>query len=136
MREQKRKLQFLKIIAAALIILTLTTAGTIIYQARKADKYVAYMGDDYMMYLKRDGTFFLGWMPSSFLAIYDPNAPNLYRWDGDMLVLEYGNSDGVLYFRKEGDTLVFQRERSALPEDSHHSLGRLSDGITLKKIEQ
>lgn len=53
-----------------------------------------------------------------------------------MLVLEYGDSDGVLYFQKEGDALVFQREESVLPEDSQQTLGKLSDGITLEKIEQ
>lgn len=136
--EKRRKLQLNKIIiiAVVLIILMLIAAGAIIYQVRKADKYAEYMGDDYMMYLNGDGTFSFGWLPSSFAEFVDPNAPNLYRWDGDMLVLEYGNSDRVLYFRKEGDTLVFQREQSVLPEDSHYSLGKLSDGITLKKIVQ
>lgn len=134
--EKKGKLQLNKIIAVALIALMLIAAGVVIYQARKADKYAAYMGDDYMMHLNGDGTFSFGWLPSSFAGVVDPNAPNLYRWDGDMLVLEYGNSDRVLYFRKEGDSLVFQREQSVLPEDSHYSLGKLSDGITLKKIDQ
>lgn len=130
------KLQAHKIIIAVLIILMLVAAGVVIYQVRKADKYAAYMGDNYMMCLNRDGTFSFGWLPSSFAGVVDPNAPNLYRWDGDMLVLEYGNSDRVLYFQKEGDTLVFQREQSVLPEDFHYSLGKLPDGITLKKIDQ
>ena len=134
--KKKGKLQFNKIIAIVLIALILVAAGAVIYRVQKADKYAAYLGDDYMMHLNGDGTFSFGWLPSSFAEIVDPNAPNLYRWDGDMLVLEYGNSDRVLYFRKEGDTLVFQRERSVLPEDSQHSLGKLSDGITLKKIDQ
>ncbi|MDE5588144.1 MAG: hypothetical protein K2J60_03265 [Acetatifactor sp.] len=130
------KLQAHKIIIAGLIILMLVAAGAVIYQVRKADKHAEYMGDGYMMYLNGDGTFSFGWLPSSYAGFADPNAPNLYRWDGDMLMLEYGNSDRVLYFRKEGDTLVFQREQSVLPEDPHYSLGKLSDGITLKKIEQ
>lgn len=130
------KLQAHKIIIAVLIILMLVLAGAVIYKVREADKCAAYMGDNYMMYLNRDGTFSFGWLPSSFAGIVDPNAPNLYRWDGDMLVLEYTNSDRVLYFRMEEDTLVFQREQSVLPEDPHYSLGKLSDGITLKKIEQ
>lgn len=131
-----KKLQAHKIIIAVLIILMLVAAGAVIYQVRKADKPAAYMGDGYMMNLNGDGTFSFGWLPSSYAVPVDPNAPNLYRWDGDILVLEYRNSDRVLYFRKEGDTLVFQIEQSVLPEDPYHSLGKLSDGITLKKIEQ
>lgn len=134
--EIKGKLQFNKIILVALIALVLAAAGVVFYQVRKADKCAEYMGDGYMMYLNGDGTFSFGWLPSSFAEFVDPNAPNLYRWDGDMLVLEYGNSDRMLHFRKEGDTLVFQREQSVLSEDSHYSLGKLSDGITLKKIDQ
>lgn len=130
------KLQAHKMIIAILIILMLVVAGAVIYKVREADKCAAYMGDNYMMYLNRDGTFSFGWLPSSYAGVVDPNAPNLYRWDGDMLVLEYGNSDRVLYFRKEGDSLVFQREQSVLPEEPYHSLGKLSDGITLKKIDQ
>lgn len=136
MIEKKGKLQFNKIIAVTLIALLLVAAGVVIYQVRKADKYAEYMGDGYMMHLNGDGTFSFGWLPSSYAEVVDPNAPNLYRWDGDMLVLEYGNSDRMLYFRKEGDTLVFQREQSVLPEDSRYSLGKLSDGITLKMIDQ
>lgn len=131
-----KKLQAHKIMIAVLIILMLVAAGAVINQVRKADKHAAYMGDGYMMYLNGDGTFSFGWLPSSYAVSADPNAPNLYRWDGDMLVLEYGNSDRVLYFRKEGDTLVFQIEQSVLPEDPHYSLGKLSDGIALKKMEQ
>lgn len=136
--EKKEQLKFYKFITitSVLIILILAVVGVVICQNRKSDGYVAYAGDEYMMRLNGDGTFSLGWLPSSFAVAADPEAPNLYRWDGDMLVLEYGDSVGVLYFRKKGDALVFQKEQSVLPEDPYYSLNHLYDGITLKKIDQ
>ncbi|MCM1193660.1 MAG: hypothetical protein NC123_04305 [Butyrivibrio sp.] len=135
---KERRLYYLKAVAVVFIILTLAAAGAVVYQVRRADKqaggYMSVNGE-YMMRLDGDGTFSLGWLPSSFLEIDNPDVLNCYRWDGDMLVLEYGNSEGVLYFQKEDDTLVFQKAQSVLPEDPHHSFRRLIDGITFKKME-
>lgn len=133
---EKKKTSRLKIIAAVLLVLTIAITGIAILQIRKADKDVMFLGGYYGLRLFHDGSFGFGNLSSSLMVIVDPTAPNLYRWEGDTLILEFGDSVGVLYFQKEGDTLVFQREPSVFPKDPRYEIGSLSDGTILKKVEQ
>lgn len=132
----KEKPRFNKIMGSVLIILLLFITGIVIYHVRKADKRTAYLSENasYEIYLSKDGTFSLYALESSSIVDFaGTNAPNHYRWDGDMLTLEYSNTDAVLYFRKEGDTLVFKMEQSVLPKGPY---GKLSDGLIFKRIRQ
>lgn len=127
----------IKIIVAVLLVLAIALAGIAILQIRKADKYEMFLGGHYGLRLYNDGSFGFGNLASSVIVITDSEAArDLYRWDGDTLILEFGDSVGVLYFQKEGDTLVFQREQSVFPEDPRYGIGKLPDGTILKKMEQ
>lgn len=135
--EKKKNTSHIKIMIIVLLVLAIAIAGIAILQIRKADKYVMFLGGYYGLRLYNDGSFSFGNLASSFIGISDSEAAyDLYRWDGDTLILEFGDSVGVLYFQKEGDTLVFQREQSVFPEDPRYGIGKLPDGTILKKIEQ
>lgn len=95
-----------------------------------------FLGGYYGLRLFNDGSFGFGNLSSSLMVIVDPTAPNLYRWDGNTLILEFGDSVGVLYFQKEGDTLVFQRKQSVFPTDPRYEIGNLPDGTIFIKVEQ
>lgn len=133
------KRRSIKIIAVVLLILAIAIAGIAILQIRKADKHkhVTFMSGHYRLLLFNDGRFGLGNLMSSFIGITDSDAaPDLYRWDGDTLILEYGDYVGVLYFQKEGDTLVFQREQSVFSTDPRYLINSLPDGTIFIKVEQ
>lgn len=135
--EKKKNTSRIKIIVAVLLVLAIAIAGIAILQIRNADKYEIYLGGYFGLHLYNDGSFDFGNLASSVIVITDSEAaPDLYRWDGDTLILEYGDSVGVLYFQKEGDTLVFQREQSVFPEDPRYGIGKLPDGTILKRVEQ
>ncbi len=136
--EKKKSTSRIKIIVAVLLVLAIVIAGIVILQIRNAVKHerVMYLGGYYGLFLYNDGRFGFGNLSLSFFVEKDPTAPDLYRWDGDTLILEYGDSVGVLYFQKEGDTLVFQKERSVFPEDPRYGIRKLPDGTVLKKVEQ
>lgn len=134
--EKKKNTSRIKIIAVVLLILAIAIAGIAILQIRKADKDVMFLGGYYGLRLFNDGSFGFGNLSSSLMVIVDPTAPNLYRWDGNTLILEFGDSVGVLYFQKEGDTLVFQREQSIFSTDPRYLINSLPDGTIFIKVEQ
>lgn len=124
---QKQKLKLNKIIFLTVIVLILIVICVVVYQIRKTNSYTVYLAEDgrYTLQLNEDGTFLFYDVASSKLTVA---TDNFYRWAGDMLVLEFGVSDNVLYFRQEKGTLVFQEDLSVWKESFP-----LSNGTVFKK---
>lgn len=83
----------------------------------------------YVLYLNRNKTFSFYDTASSTLEMY--NAANVFHWDDDMLVLEFGDLDKVWYFQEERGrySLKFRRDLSTLQEGAP-----LPDGTVFEKI--
>lgn len=124
---QKQKLKLNKIIFLTVIVFILIVICVVVYQIRKTNSYTVYLAEDgrYTLQLNEDGTFLFYDVASSKLTVA---TDNFYRWAGDMLVLEFGVSDNVLYFRQEKGTLVFQEDLSVWKESFP-----LSNGTVFEK---
>ena len=120
--EGKAKRRFGKAAVLAALVLILGVVCVIGWRLRKENECVKYeytnpYGYSYGLTLQGDGTFSLGSPLSSRAYPVEFLKYNLYRWEDDMLVLVSGTSDAVLYFRQDGDTLVYQKELSSGTSD-------------------
>ncbi|MCM1056151.1 MAG: hypothetical protein NC517_00870 [Firmicutes bacterium] len=150
--KQKGKGRIYMIGALAAVVLLAAATGLILRQGRKAAEQEASLAEaleeyvrtvrrasffapvymegyyGYQMQLNRDGTFHFVCLTSSQMEPWD-GIEDHYRWSGDTLILDYTDSDSVLYFQKEGDRLVFKESQSVVPEGPYD---RLYDGQIFK----
>lgn len=118
MMGKKKEAAAYKTIAAVLLVIFLAVMTVVIYQSRKADGAEVYQAEGrYTIGLNKDGTFYF--YDTADSRLNPGSSKDVYRWEEDMLVLEFENPAGVLYFQKEGDTLVFQKNCSVFPENIH-----------------
>lgn len=116
--EQKRTRQFPKKILIIVLALIFVAAGIVVWQIGKADGHMDYLTPDgkYLLQLKENGTFLFYDTSDSMLTTAGKD--NVYRWENDMLVLEFGASGDKLLFRQEGDALVLEDDLSVRTEGS------------------
>lgn len=114
----KIKRRFGKAAVLAILVLILGVVCVVGWQIRKENECVKYeytdsLGRMYMLTLQGNGTFTFGNLADSRVYPVEPGKENIYRWEDDILVLVSGTSGGVLYFRQDGDTLVYRKELSS-----------------------